>query len=131
MIVGDGEKVWIYDADLNQVTVRKLAHALGATPAALLAGSADIEQGASTLKDAGATRRPASGCEAMPQGKDGRLRAHAHRLQRRRRWQRWSSSTHSARRSLLQFSELERNPKLAAPSSSASRRRKGADVIEQ
>ena len=37
-IVGDGEKVWIYDADLNQVSVRKLGQALGATPAALLAG---------------------------------------------------------------------------------------------
>ena len=37
-IVGDGEKVWIYDADLNQVSSRKLGQALGATPAALLAG---------------------------------------------------------------------------------------------
>jgi outer membrane lipoprotein carrier protein len=37
-IVGDGEKVWIYDADLNQVSARKLGPALGATPAALLAG---------------------------------------------------------------------------------------------
>jgi outer membrane lipoprotein carrier protein len=37
-IVGDGEKVWIYDADLNQVSSRKLGTALGATPAALLAG---------------------------------------------------------------------------------------------
>ena len=40
-IVGDGEKVWIYDPDLNQVTVRKLDAALGATPAALLAGNND------------------------------------------------------------------------------------------
>jgi outer membrane lipoprotein carrier protein len=39
-IVSDGQKVWIYDADLNQVTVRKLGQALGATPAALLAGAA-------------------------------------------------------------------------------------------
>jgi outer membrane lipoprotein carrier protein len=37
-IVGDGEKVWIYDADLNQVSARRLGQALGATPAALLAG---------------------------------------------------------------------------------------------
>jgi outer membrane lipoprotein carrier protein len=39
LIVSDGQKVWIYDADLNQVTVRKLSQALGATPAALLAGA--------------------------------------------------------------------------------------------
>ncbi|NCT83819.1 MAG: outer membrane lipoprotein chaperone LolA [Comamonadaceae bacterium] len=39
VIVADGRKVWIYDADLNQASSRKLADALGATPAALLAGS--------------------------------------------------------------------------------------------
>lgn len=38
-IVADGRKVWIYDADLNQASSRKLADALGATPAALLAGT--------------------------------------------------------------------------------------------
>ena len=37
-IVADGQKVWLYDVDLNQVTVRPLTQALGATPAALLAG---------------------------------------------------------------------------------------------
>ncbi len=40
LIVADGQKVWIYDADLNQASSRKLSSALGATPAALLAGSA-------------------------------------------------------------------------------------------
>ena len=39
-IVADGRKVWLYDVDLNQVTVRDMAQALGATPAALLAGGA-------------------------------------------------------------------------------------------
>src|SRR5258705_12430201 len=34
-IVGDGAKLWIYDKDLNQVTVRKLDKALGGSPAAL------------------------------------------------------------------------------------------------
>ena len=38
LIVGDGKKVWLYDPDLNQASSRKLADALGATPAALLAG---------------------------------------------------------------------------------------------
>jgi outer membrane lipoprotein carrier protein len=38
-IVADGQKVWMHDPDLNQVTVRKLDQALGATPAALLAGN--------------------------------------------------------------------------------------------
>lgn len=39
LIVGDGQKVWIYDADLNQASSRRVAQALGATPAALLAGA--------------------------------------------------------------------------------------------
>jgi outer membrane lipoprotein carrier protein len=43
LIVSDGQKVWIHDLDLNQVSVRKLNQALGATPAALLAG-ASLEQ---------------------------------------------------------------------------------------
>ena len=52
LIVGDGAKVWIYDADLNQVTVRPLDGALGSTPAALLAGSNEIER-AFKLSDQG------------------------------------------------------------------------------
>jgi outer membrane lipoprotein carrier protein len=44
VIVGDGERVWIYDRGLNQVTVRKLATALGSTPAALLAGASGVEK---------------------------------------------------------------------------------------
>ena len=38
LLVGDGEKLWSYDQDLNQVVVKKIGTALGATPAALLAG---------------------------------------------------------------------------------------------
>lgn len=40
LIVGDGQKVWIFDADLQQASSRPLAQALGSTPAALLAGGA-------------------------------------------------------------------------------------------
>jgi outer membrane lipoprotein carrier protein len=43
LIVGDGDKLWIYDRDLNQVIVRKLDRALGASPASLLAGSNALE----------------------------------------------------------------------------------------
>ena len=40
LMVADGQKVWIYDADLNQASSRKLSAALGATPVAVLAGTA-------------------------------------------------------------------------------------------
>ncbi|HXV08649.1 MAG TPA: outer membrane lipoprotein chaperone LolA [Burkholderiales bacterium] len=43
LIIGDGEKLWVYDKDLNQVTVKKLRGALGSSPAELLAGSNEIE----------------------------------------------------------------------------------------
>jgi outer membrane lipoprotein carrier protein len=39
LIVGDGQRVWLYDADLQQASVRPMDKALGATPAALLAGA--------------------------------------------------------------------------------------------
>ncbi|GMQ76206.1 MAG: outer membrane lipoprotein chaperone LolA [Gammaproteobacteria bacterium] len=42
-IVGDGDKVWIYDSDLEQVTVRPLGDALGDTPVMLLSSDEPVE----------------------------------------------------------------------------------------
>ena len=44
VIVADGQRLWAYDVDLAQVTVRKLDQALGSTPLALLSGAAPIEE---------------------------------------------------------------------------------------
>jgi outer membrane lipoprotein carrier protein len=44
LLVGDGERVWVYDQDLNQVVKRRNDQALGSTPAALLAGRDDVER---------------------------------------------------------------------------------------
>ena len=41
-IVADGKTLWLHDADLNQVTSRSQAQALGSTPAALVASSASL-----------------------------------------------------------------------------------------
>ena len=41
-IVADGKTLWLYDADLNQVTERPQAQALGSTPAALLTSAPDL-----------------------------------------------------------------------------------------
>jgi len=43
-IVGDGEKIWLFDPELNQATVRSFAKAASSSPAALLAGGKDIER---------------------------------------------------------------------------------------
>ena len=67
-IVADGEKVWIYDRDLNQVSSRRITQALGATPAALLSGG-------SLDKDFDLANLPARDglewAEAKPKAKDG------------------------------------------------------------
>jgi outer membrane lipoprotein carrier protein len=52
LIVGDGERVYVYDRDLNQVIERKMTQALGSTPAALLAGDDALEKNF-TLVDGG------------------------------------------------------------------------------
>ncbi len=68
LLVSDGEKLWSFDPDLNQVTVRKLGKALGSSPASLLAGG-DLD-GSFVLKEAG----QAEGLEmvdATPKAADG------------------------------------------------------------
>jgi chaperone LolA len=42
VIVADGRRLWLYDADLEQVTVRPLAAGLGSTPAMLLSGAGSV-----------------------------------------------------------------------------------------
>jgi outer membrane lipoprotein carrier protein len=53
-IVADGQTLWMYDVDLNQVTARKQAQTLGTTPAALIAAAPDMKalQGDFELRDA-------------------------------------------------------------------------------
>ena len=68
LIVADGQTVWIYDSDLNQVSSRKFTQALGATPAALLAGgdlNRDFHVVAEPSKDG------LDWAKATPKAKDG------------------------------------------------------------
>lgn len=125
VIVGDGTRVWIYDRQLNQVTVRKLTAALGSTPAALLAGSKEI-QAAFALSDAGEKdglewmdarpREREAGFERvrMGFGKDG--------LQAMELTDNFGQTTH------LRFSKLERNPQVN-PNEFRFDPPKGADVL--
>lgn len=53
VLQADGETLYIYEKDLNQVTTRKLGNALGSSPAAILFGSNDLEKNF-TLSEAGA-----------------------------------------------------------------------------
>jgi outer membrane lipoprotein carrier protein len=49
VIVSDGERIWIYDVDLQQVTVQKQSSGLPATPMALLEDSSKLHQNFNVL----------------------------------------------------------------------------------
>jgi outer membrane lipoprotein carrier protein len=109
LLVGDGERVWIYDEDLNQVVTHKNDRALGSTPAALLAGREGIE-GAFDWRDLPA----ADGLEwlgATPKDKDSafselRLGFDASGLAA------LDVTDNFGQHTLIRLSKLERNPKL-------------------
>jgi outer membrane lipoprotein carrier protein len=125
LIVGDGVKVWIYDEDLNQVTVRRLDQALGSTPAALLAGNNEVVK-AFRLSDLG-VRDGLEWLEAAPRGKEGsfdklRLGFGFSGLERMELEDSFGQTT------VMRFTVFERNPKLDAATFKFSTP-KGADVL--
>ena len=125
-IVADGQKLWIYDADLNQVSIRKLSAVLGATPAALLAGG-------SLDKDFDVSNQPTEGgmewVLALPKVKDGAFQAV--RIGFKAKTLAAVEITDSfGQRSNLQFSGMQSNVSLAADAFKFTPPA-GADVIEQ
>jgi len=125
LIVGDGARVWIYDEDLNQVTVRAMARALGSTPAALLAGAADVER-AFELADAG-SRDGLEWLEAKPREREAgferiRLGMGTAGVQA------MELADHFGQTTVLRFSNIVRNPPLE-PSTFRFTPPKGADVL--
>jgi outer membrane lipoprotein carrier protein len=125
-IVADGQRVWLYDVDLNQVTVRPLAQALGATPAALLAGGTLDKE--FDLKAAPA----ADGLEwvlATPRTKDGPIQSLRVGF-KGSLLAAMEIADAFGQRSLLRFTALEQNIKLP-DSTFQFTPPKGADVIQQ
>jgi len=68
VLQADGDMLYLYDKDLNQVTKRKLGGALGSSPAAILFGSNDLEKNF-TLAEAG-THDGLEWLNATPKAKD-------------------------------------------------------------
>jgi outer membrane lipoprotein carrier protein len=111
LVVGDGEKVWIHDPDLQQVTVRKAGQAIGGSPAALLSGSNELEKNF-TLKEAGETEGMAW-VEAIPKAGDSgfekvRLGFAGNDLKAMDLQDSFGQTT------LIRFAKIERNPALPA-----------------
>ena len=126
LIVADGQKVWIHDIDLNQVSSRKFSQALGSTPAALLAsGSLEKDFDLAPLP----SRDGLDWVAATPKAKDGAFEVLNVGF-RGRELAAIEIVDGFGQRSLLRFAELRAN--LALP---AERFRfvvpKGADLIEQ
>jgi outer membrane lipoprotein carrier protein len=127
LIVGDGTRVWLYDKDLNQVTVRRFDRAIGSSPAALLAGSNEIEKDYTLagLK----SRDGLDWLEAVPRTRDtaferinlgfGKSGLEAMELR-----------DQFGQITVIKFSTIERNAKLA-PELFRFTPPKGADVISE
>lgn len=111
LVVGDGEKIWIYDTELKQVTVRKSGQAISGSPAAILSGNNDLEKNF-TLTEAGEAEGMAW-VEATPKASDSgfekvRLGFTGSDLKAMELQDSFGQTTH------IRFTRLERNPALPA-----------------
>jgi outer membrane lipoprotein carrier protein len=111
LMVGDGDKFWIYDPELKQVTVKRMGQAIGSTPAALLSGSNDLEKNFS-LKESGEADGLAW-VEALPKSQDSgfekvRLGFAGSDLKVMELFDNFGQTTR------VLFSRIERNPALPA-----------------
>jgi outer membrane lipoprotein carrier protein len=135
-IVADGQTLWLYDADLNQVTARKQNAALGSTPAALIAAAPDLRALQADFTLAAAPDKDGlQWVSATPKTKDGQLQTVRVGF---RTGAAGKSSELAAleildsfgQRSVLSFSKVEVNAALPA-GSFEFKPPKGADVIRQ
>jgi len=125
ILQADGDKLYVYDKDLNQVTVRSLGGALGASPAAILFGSNDLDKNF-TLRDAG-VKAGIDWLELIPKAKDTQFQSvgigfRDGNLQAMELHDVFGNVT------LLTFSNIQKNPPLPADAFKFTVP-KGADVI--
>ncbi len=125
LIVGDGQKLWIWDNDLNQVTVKRLTDSLGSSPAALLAGSNEIER--SFILVDGGSSEGIDWLQAKPKDKDTtfesiRMGFSGTGLQVMELIDNFGQKT------IIRFAKVEKNPKLAGDLFKFTPP-KGADVV--
>jgi outer membrane lipoprotein carrier protein len=111
LIVGDGDRIWFYDRDLNQVTVRNLDTAIGGSPAALLAGNRDIEN-SFDLTEIG-LQGEAEWLEAIPKTKESTFEWVRLGFTRDGALKAMELHDNFGQTTVLTFSRLEQNPKLA------------------
>ncbi|WP_090829524.1 outer membrane lipoprotein chaperone LolA [Nitrosovibrio tenuis] len=128
LIVGDGLKVWFYDNDLNQVTMRNLDVAIGSSPAALLAGSSDIEN-SFELSEMG-SEGDTEWLEAKPKARESTFEWVRLGFSREGILKAMELHDNFGQTTVLTFSRLERNPRIA-PELFKFSPPEGADVISE
>lgn len=111
ILIGDGVNLWTWDPDLNQVTVRAMGDALGATPAAILFGSGELDEG--FVLTEGGKDGELAWVEARPRQTDSgfeslRIGLQGGQLRRMEMRDNFGQTT------LIRFSRLAPNPQLAA-----------------
>ena len=111
VLQADGDQLYIYDKELNQVTVKKLGDALGSSPAAILFGSNDLEKNF-TLTEAG-TRDGLEWLKATPKAKDSTFEEISIGL-RNGTPEAMELRDAFGQTSLLAFKKFEKNPALTA-----------------
>ena len=129
-IVADGKTLWLYDADLNQVTQRAQAKALGSTPAALLASAPNLQ---ALTKDFALESAPEQDglqwVNATPRTKDGQLQSVRVGL-RGEQLAALEILDSFGQRSMIRFDKVQAN--LALPASTFDFQvPQGADVLKQ
>jgi outer membrane lipoprotein carrier protein len=127
VLQADGDELYIYDKDLNQVTVKKLGDALGSSPAAILFGSNDLEKNF-TLSEAG-TRDGLEWLNATPKTKDTAFEQISIGL-RNGTPEAMELKDSFGQLSILAFKKFEKNPSLSAQQFKFVMP-KGADVFKQ
>jgi outer membrane lipoprotein carrier protein len=125
VLQADGEQLFIFDKDLNQVTTRKLGDALGSSPAAILFGSNDLEKNFA-LAEAG-TRDGLEWLKATPKAKDSSFEQILIGLKNGTP-EAMELKDSFGQTSILAFKKFEKNPALNATSFKFVMP-KGADVI--
>lgn len=126
VIVGDGERFWMYDVDLNQVTVKKLDAALGSSPAALLSGSNEIERGF-VLKESG-SQDGLDWLQAIAKTQDSSFEKILMAFNAQAELVVMELNDAFGHKTVLRFSGMKRNPQLS-PSQFKFVPPKGADVL--
>ena len=127
LLQADGDQLYIYDKDLNQVTIKKLGNALGSSPAAILFGSNDLEKNF-TLSEAG-TRDGLEWLNAVPKARDTSFEQISIGL-RNGVPEAMELKDNFGQTSVLKFTSFQRNPALGAQQFTFNIP-KGADVNRQ